>query len=98
MTISSRYKTAVNFEFDPQKSKTNNSKHGIDFVGAQALWKSRHVLLPAKDASEKRFMVVGAIARQHWSAIITYRGTAIRIISVRRSTPGEIEMYEKIAD
>jgi hypothetical protein len=40
-------------------------------------------------------MAMGTIGRTHWSAIITYRGSTIRIISVRRSTPSETEMYEK---
>jgi uncharacterized DUF497 family protein len=87
----------VEFEFDPRKSEGNKAKHGIDFVEAQALWKSRHVLLPAKDALEKRYMVIGRIGSQYWSAIISYRGATIRIISVRKSTPLEIDTYEKIA-
>jgi uncharacterized DUF497 family protein len=87
----------VEFEFDPQKSAINNAKHGIDFIEAQVLWKSKQVRLGAKDASEKRYMILGKIDREHWSAIITYRGGAIRIISVRKSTPSEITTYEKIA-
>ena len=85
------------FEFDTRKSDSNKAKHGIDFVEAQALWKSKHVLLRAKDALEKRYMIIGRIGTQHWSAIITYRGGIIRIISVRKSTATEIETYEKIA-
>jgi len=50
-----------------------------------------------KDTSEKRYLVIGTINHEHWSAIITYRGGAIRIISVRKSTPSEIATYEKIA-
>jgi uncharacterized protein len=87
----------VEFQFDPRKSETNKAKHGIDFVEAQALWKSKRVLFGAKDALEKRYMVIGTIGAQHWSAIITYRGAVIRIISVRKSTPSEIDTYEKIA-
>jgi uncharacterized DUF497 family protein len=87
----------VQFEFDPQKSESNKAKHGIDFVDAQALWKTKIVLLPAKNPLEKRYMAIGTIGREHWSAIITYRGATIRIISVRKSTPLEIETYEKIA-
>jgi uncharacterized DUF497 family protein len=87
----------VEFEFDPRKSATNKAKHGIDFVEAQALWRSKHVRLPAKDVSEKRYMVIGAIAATYWSAIITYRGAMIRIISVRKSRPSEIGTYEKVA-
>lgn len=86
----------MEFEFDPRKSDTNRAKHGIDFVEAQGLWKSRHVLLAARDALDKRYMVIGAIGSKHWSAIITYRGAIIRIISVRKSTPSEIDTYEKI--
>ena len=85
------------FEFDTRKSDSNKAKHGIDFVEAQALWKSKHVLVGAKDALEKRYMIIGRIGTQHWSAIITYRGGIIRIISVRKSTATEIETYEKIA-
>jgi uncharacterized protein len=70
----------VEFEFDPQKSETNKAKHGIDFVEAQALWRLKHVLLGAKDTFEKRYLVIGTIGEEHWSAIITYRGARIRII------------------
>ena len=87
----------MEFEFDPWKSENNKAKHGIDFVEAQALWKSKIVLLPAKDALEKRYMVIGRSGSEHWSAIITYRGATIRIISVRKSTPNEIDTYEEIA-
>ena len=88
----------MDFEFDPQKSEINKAKHGIDFVEAEALWRSKVVLLGAKDASEKRYMAIGTIGREHWSAIITYRGARIRIISVRKSTRSEIETYEKSAN
>jgi uncharacterized DUF497 family protein len=56
-----RHQLSVQFEFDPWKSENNKAKHGIDFVEAQALWKSKIVLLPAKDALEKRYLVIGTI-------------------------------------
>ena len=87
----------MEFEFDPRKSESNKTKHGIDFVEAQALWKSKHVLLGAKDALEKRYLVIGKIGDDYWSSIITYRGGTIRIISVRKSTATEIRTYGKIA-
>jgi uncharacterized protein len=92
-----RYELSAQFEFDPCKSESNKAKHGIDFVEAQALWRSKFVLLPAKDALEKRYLVIGTIGSDHWSAIITYRAATIRIISVRKSTQAEIDTYEKIA-
>jgi uncharacterized protein len=87
----------VQFEFDARKSESNKTKHGIDFIEAQTLWKSKHVLLRAQEALEKRYMVIGTIGNEYWSAIITYRGARIRIISVRKSTAAEIETYAKIA-
>jgi len=88
----------VDFEFDTGKSKANEAKHGIDFIEAQALWLDEmRVEIPARTADEPRFLVVGVIAERHWSAVITYRGKSgvrIRLISVRRSRPEEITIYE----
>jgi uncharacterized protein len=84
----------VIFEFDPQKSKSNKAKHGIDFVEAQALWKSKHVILGAKDALERRYMVIGRLA----SSIVRRLspiGARIRV-SVRRSRALEVENYGKL--
>jgi len=83
------------FEYDPQKSVLNRSKHGIDFEEAQALWDDPRVLeIRARTTGESRFLVVGQIGERHWSAIITYRRDRVRIISVRRSRPEEVELYE----
>lgn len=83
------------FEFDAAKSQSNLQKHGIDFIDAQALWSdSRLLQIPAKTEDEPRFLVIGVIKRKHWSAVITYRGNRIRIISVRRSRTEEVKLYE----
>ncbi|MFA6317040.1 MAG: BrnT family toxin [Elusimicrobiota bacterium] len=85
----------MEFEFDAQKSLANKEKHGIDFVEAQALWDDPELLeIPLKSNDEARLLVVGLIKDKHWSAIITYRQTHIRIISVRRSRGDERELYE----
>ena len=85
----------VHFEFDPEKSTSNERKHGIDFQVAQALWDDPDLIeIPTRTTDEPRFLVVGRIGDRHWSAVITYRGENVRIISVRRSRPEEIEIYE----
>ena len=56
----------MQFEFDRGKSEINKAKHGIDFDESQALWKSKHIRLDAKDALEKRYMIIGIIEREHW--------------------------------
>ena len=86
----------MEFEFDPRKSTSNQEKHGIDFVAAQSIWDDPALLeIPARTLDEPRWLVIGRIGRKHWSAVITLRGQAIRLISVRRSRPEEIQLYEQ---
>ncbi len=85
----------MEFEFDPEKSVLNKEKHGIDFLEAQALWDDPDIIeIPAKTTDEERYLVIGKISGKYWSAVITYRGVKIRIISVRRSRKEEVEIYE----
>ena len=87
----------MEFEYDPRKSQSNQEKHGIDFVAAQAIWEDPALLeIPARTLDEPRWLVIGRIGRKHWSAVITLRGQAIRLISVRRSRPEEIQLYEQL--
>ena len=83
------------FEFDAAKSKSNRSKHGIDFSEAQGLWGDPMLMeIPAKTEDEPRYLVIGLIDGTHWSAVITYRGVNIRLISVRRARKEEVVLYE----
>lgn len=85
----------MKFEFDPNKSLANKRKHGIDFVEAQTIWGDSDLIeIPARTTDEQRLLVIGTICGKHWSAVITYRGERTRIISVRRSSKEEIEIYE----
>ena len=83
------------FEFDTQKCESNRLKHGIDFVEAQILWNDPMLLeVPAKTEEEQRYLVIGLIDGKHWSAVITYRGANVRLISVRRARTEEVALYE----
>jgi len=83
------------FEFDPRKSAANLAKHGIDFVEAQRLWEDPDLLeIPARTEDEPRWLIIGRIDARLWSAVVTSRGEAIRIISVRRSRDDEVALYE----
>jgi uncharacterized DUF497 family protein len=85
----------MEFEFNKDKSESNKVKHGIDFVEAQLLWLDRNrIEIPLKFIDEKRFILIGKIFNQYWSAIFTYRENRVRIISVRRSRENEKEIYE----
>ena len=85
----------MKFEFDPQKSDSNKTRHGNDFIEAQELWNDVDYLeIPAKTTDESRFLIIGKIGEKHWTGIITHRNDNIRIISIRRARNEEIELYE----
>ena len=83
------------FEYDANKSRSNKEKHGIDFEEAQALWQDPNIATVKFDSTvEPRFGVIGMIEGKCWTAVITYRGENIRLISVRRSRRNEVRAYE----
>ena len=83
------------FEFDEAKSRASVTKHGISFVEAQDLWLDGDLLrVPARSDAELRFLFIGEIDGVCWTAIVTYRGETIRLISVRRSRPREVQAHE----
>ena len=85
----------MNFEHDPVKSRSNREKHGIDFKEAQELWADdKRIELPSYNQKEERFLIIGRIEFKNWTAIVTYRGDVVRIISVRRSRRQEVDLYE----
>ena len=85
----------INFEFNETKSQANLLKHGINFVDAQDLWNDPSLLeIPAKTEDEPRYLMIGLINEKYWSAVITYRGTVIRLISVRCLLTEEVALYE----
>ncbi len=85
----------MGFEYDDEKSAANKRKHGIDFKEATLLWLDfDRIEIPARFLDEPRFLVVGKIKNKHWSAVVTYRGENIRLISVRRAREEEEDLYE----
>jgi hypothetical protein len=83
------------FELTRIKACQTSVKHDIDFNDARKLWDDPDLIeIPARTEDEPRFLVVGMIDKQYWSAVITYRDEHIRIISVGRSHNKEIQVYE----
>jgi uncharacterized DUF497 family protein len=83
------------FEFDPEKSKKNKAKHGIDFDKAQLLWEDPDAIgFPARSDDEERFALLAVVQDRVWIAFYTLRGDRIRLISVRRARKGEKKLYE----
>ena len=85
----------MQYEYDPEKSLHNKTKHGIDFEETQALWRDEHCLsIPAYFRGEDRFAMIGRIDAIMWTAIYTMREESIRLISCRRSRKEEADLYD----
>ena len=83
------------FECDERKSRINRPKHGIDFAEAQALWLDVSLVeSEARSVREEWFVLVCIICYEHWSAVVTYRGGRVRLVSVRRSRREEMTLYD----
>ena len=81
----------MEFEFDATKSAANQTKHGLDFVAAQALWADAGLIVfPARFADEPWFLAIGRIGQQHWTAVFTERSN-----TVRRARDNEKRLYEQ---
>jgi uncharacterized DUF497 family protein len=85
----------VTFEFDPAKSAANKAKHGLAFEEARALWAGKTVSVKLAFPNEPRCLVIGKISDKHWAAVVTTRGSALRLISVRRARKKEEQIYEQ---
>ena len=85
----------MEFEYDPEKSQTNQGKHGVDFEKAKGLWKEAYVEFAARQEYENRFAIMGPIKGKLYTCIYTLRGDRVRIISCRRSQEKEVALYEQ---
>ena len=87
--------TKMAFEYDPQKSKLNKAKHGIDYEEAQKLWDDPECIgFPGREVDEDRFALLAMLKGKLWVAFYTYRNDRIRIISTRRARTNERSLYE----
>ena len=50
--------------------------------------------IATKTEDECEDLVIELINGKHWSALITYRGANIRLISVRRARAEEVALHE----
>ena len=86
----------MEFEWDENKNKFNQEKHGIDFNDAKEVIKDDKQKISSdkrKDYRENRWKIIGKIYGTIISVIITKRNTAIRIISARKASRKERDEY-----
>ena len=84
------------FEWDAEKDRININKHGIAFQTASKVFLDEHVLiLPdiSHSASEDRKIAIGKVNGILY-VVYTERRAAIRLISARRATKLEVQLYD----
>jgi uncharacterized protein len=85
------------FEYNKKKNVINKKKHGVKLEEAISLWESEHVVIPAKNIDEERFLILGIYNSKVYACIFTLREEKIRLISFHRASKKlERFYYEKI--
>ena len=91
----------LSFEWDTQKAKSNEQKHGITFDEASTVFEdflSLTIHDPLHSENEERFTLIGISHKNRILIVVhTERGDNIRIISARKATKNERSYYESNA-
>jgi len=84
-------------EWDQRKRQANLKKHGFDFVDANEVFGG--VTFTYEDDrisyGEQRFVTLGSLRGNVVSIVHTEQGDHIRVISMRKATKREREIYFK---
>ncbi len=89
----------MEFEWDPEKDRLNQQKHGVSFAEASTVFGdalARTVPDPRYSIGEFRFLTTGySSANRLLIVATTDRGERIRIITSRVAKPKERRFYEQ---
>lgn len=90
---------SLSFEWDDEKAKKNQKKHGLSFQEASTVFAdplSRTIPDPLHSETEDRFVILGESANSRLLVVVfTERGENIRIISARVANRRERKAYEE---
>jgi uncharacterized DUF497 family protein len=86
----------MEFEWDEAKDARTMRERGLSFDDAARIFRGRVVTWEddRRDYGEQRFRVVGETEGDILHVVYTWRGEAMRIISVRRANRKEIRRWQ----
>ncbi|MGQ0563139.1 MAG: BrnT family toxin [Gemmatimonadota bacterium] len=87
----------MDFEWDPKKAATDRAKHDVDFADVTGVFYDPRAVTLADDyPDEERYATIG-IDNLGRIIVVVYcwRDKSIRIISARKATRVEREIYEE---
>jgi len=89
----------MEFEWDPQKAKSNLSKHDISFEEAKTVFEDPLYVDfydPDHSEAEHRYIIIGESSKNRLLLVAyTERGDKIRLISARPATKQEEKAYQE---
>ena len=92
----------TSFEWDETKNRRHIQKHGVSFASASTLFSLPHLvsLDEWESYGEDRWLAIGCIGPVIGVIVFTEReegkgNKSIRVISARKASTREIELYEK---
>ena len=87
----------MDYQWDPNKAKSNLKKHGVRFADAVSVFEDENAItIEDEHESENRFITIGRdILLRILVVVYTFRGHIIRLISARKATAREREIYEE---
>lgn len=87
----------MNYEWDPNKAKSNYKKHGVRFADAVGVFEDENAItVQDEHESEDRFITIGRDFPSRILVVVyTFRDIFIRIISARKATAGEKKVYDE---
>jgi hypothetical protein len=94
-------KMGLQFQWDPEKARSNLTKHGVSFDEASTAFKdvlSITISDPLHSEDEERLVLIGRSCRNRLLVIVhTDRDDRVRVISARPATRRERSRYEENA-
>lgn len=86
----------LEFTWDKRKAKSNYAKHGVSFDVAKSVFKDPFAIEfidDRRDYGEERFVILGMVDYLVLYVAYSERDEVIRIISARRATKYEEQVY-----
>ena len=85
----------MNYQWDPNKAKSNYKKHGVKFADAVGVFEDDNAItISDEHEREDRFVTIGMDFLSRILVVVyTFRDIVIRIISARKATARERKMY-----
>lgn len=81
------------FEWDYEKAKSNQRKHGVGFEEAAQIFGSGILARHETHETEDRYVAIGLAGTKTLVIVFTQRRENIRIISARKATSSERRRY-----